>query len=229
MPRNKEEWKVYKNVFSEFSLRNLFKLSTEGHFEELESPIFIGKEANIFSARTKDGDTIIVKIYRLENCNFNKMYEYIGADPRYLKLKRNRRDIVFSWTQREYKNLMIAREVIRVPTPITFKSNILLMEMIGDPAPMLKDTVPKDPEDFMRKIINNILKLKDKGLVHGDLSAFNILNHEEEPVFIDFSQSTMTKTPNAKELYDRDLNNIKNFFRKHLSQEKIDEVVSLIQ
>ncbi|MBU1202172.1 MAG: serine protein kinase RIO [Nanoarchaeota archaeon] len=229
MGKSKEKWKVYKNVFSEFSRKNLFKLTSEGHFEELKTPIFIGKEANIFSARTKDETQVIVKIYRLENCNFNKMYEYIAADPRYLRTKKQKRSIVFSWTQREFKNLMIAREAIRVPTPITFKSNILVMEMIGDPAPMLKDKRPKKPKEFLKKIVVNIQKLKERGLVHGDLSEFNILNHDEEPIFIDFSQGTLLISPNAYSLYDRDLNNIRRFFKKMISEKEIEEVIKSVQ
>ena len=73
----REKFKTYGNVFDEFTNRNLFKLATQGHFEELESTVSIGKEANIFTARTKDGELKIVKIYRLENCDFNKMYDYI--------------------------------------------------------------------------------------------------------------------------------------------------------
>jgi len=229
MPKYKEEWKVYKNVFSEFSLRTLFKLSSKGHFEELLEPISIGKEANIFSANTKNDEIIIVKIYRLENCNFNKMYPYIAADPRYLKLKKQRRATVFSWTQREFKNLMIAQEAIRVPTPIAFKNNIILMEMIGEPALMLKDAIPKNPELFLKKIVQNVKKLREQGLVHADLSEFNILNHNEKPIFIDFSQATLTKSPNAKELYERDINNIRRFFKKLLSEKKVDNLLKSVQ
>lgn len=229
MPKYKEEWKVYKNVFSEFSLRTLFKLSTEGHFEELRSPITIGKEANIFSAVTKDDEDIIVKIYRLENCNFNKMYQYIAEDPRYMKLSKQRRATVFSWVQREYKNLMIARDVIRVPKPITFKNNIILMEMIGDPAPMLKDTQMENPEEFLKSTAENVMALKKAGLVHGDLSEFNILNHNDEPVFIDFSQSTLTKSPGAKALFERDKKNLKRFFKKSLDEKKVDKILQRVK
>lgn len=228
MPKNKEEWKVYKNVFSEFSLRSLFKLASEGHFEELDRPLHIGKEANVFIAKTKEGNEVIVKIYRLENCNFNKMHEYIASDPRYQKLSNQKREIIFSWTQREFKNLMIAREAIRVPLPITFKNNIIVMEMIGEPSPMLKDCRPKSPEEFLKKILENMKQIKNEGLIHGDLSEFNILNNDEEPVFIDFSQSTLTKSPRAKELYERDLNNIKRFFKKMLKEEKIEEIVKKV-
>ncbi|HGJ64037.1 TPA: serine protein kinase RIO [bacterium] len=212
----KEEWKVYGNVFSEHSRRLLFKMSGQGYFEELESQISVGKEANVFTAITKNNDRIIVKIYRLENCNFNKMYDYLIADPRYLGTARNQRRIVFTWTQREFRNLMLAREVIKVPKPIAFKDNILLMEFIGktDPAPELKNHPPKDPEKFFKKIVENMHKLYNKGLIHGDLSPFNILNHNEEPVFIDFSQGTMITAADASILLKRDIHNISTYFKR---------------
>jgi RIO kinase 1 len=221
---NREEWKVYGNVFSEHSRKLLFKMSSQGYFEELEAAVSVGKEANVFTATTKDRQRIIAKIYRLENCNFNKMYDYLKADPRYIDTARNQRRIIFTWTQREFRNLMLAREVIKVPKPIAFKDNVVLMEFIGntDPAPELKGYPPKDPEKFFKKVIENMQKLYKKGLIHGDLSPFNILNHNEEPVFIDFSQGTMIDATDADELLKRDIKNIAIYFRK-ISKMKIDE------
>jgi len=221
--KNREEWKVYKNVFSEFSLRNIFKLSSQGHFEELESPLSIGKEANIFTAKTKNQGRIVLKIYRLENCNFNKMYHYIASDSRYPNIKKRKRDIVFAWVQREYRNLMLAREAIKVPTPLAFKYNIILLSFVGShekPAPMLKDKHPKNKKKFFEKIIVNMKKLYKKGLIHGDLSSFNILNHKEEPVFIDFSQSVTLESSMAEELLERDIGNVCNYFSKFFKVDK---------
>lgn len=214
--KSREDWKVYGNVFSTFSLRNIFKLKSQGYFNEMGSPLSIGKEANIFTAQRHDGSLIIVKMYRLENCNFNKMYDYIMQDNRYLKLKRNKRDIVFSWTQREYRNLLLARDHIAVPTPFAVKDNIILMEFIGDdqPASKLKDEAPKNPQAFFNEVIKAIETLTKAGLVHGDLSEYNILNHHDKPVFIDFSQATTIDSGNASNLLYRDLTNVCNFFRK---------------
>lgn len=223
--KNKEEWKVYGNVFSKHSLELLFNLSAQGYFEELESTISVGKEANIFSATTKDNDRIIAKIYRLENCNFSKMYEYLSNDPRYISVKHKTRLLVFSWVQREYKNLLIARTAITVPKPIAFKDNILLMQFIGesDPAPMLKDTKLSNPKLMFKKIISNIEKLYSKGLVHADLSAFNILVDRNEPIFIDFSQSVPKTSDNAKDFLKRDIRNICTFFRKYFEISDLEE------
>lgn len=212
--KSREEWKIYNNVFDQFTNRLLFNLSTQGHFKELSSPIALGKEANVFYAEKEDGSPVIVKIYRLENCNFNKMFSYITSDPRFLGLENQKRKIVFSWVQREYRNLLIARQKIKVPTPIAFKDNVLIMEFIGEeePAPMLKDLKPKNPEVFLKKIVKNVKLLISSGLIHGDLSDFNILNYNEEPVFIDFSQATVITSQNASELLERDIKNIKKCF-----------------
>lgn len=220
-----EDWKVYGNVFSSHSRKLLFKMASQGYFEELESAVNTGKEANVFTALTKENNRIIVKIYRLENCNFNKMREYLLSDPRYINTSTNSRQIVFTWTQREYRNLMLAREVIRVPKPIAIKDNVLLMEYIGDdnPTPELKNKPAKDPKKFFDKVINNMKKLYKIGLIHGDLSQFNILNHQEEPVFIDFSQATMKDASNAEDLLKRDLKNICIYFRKFFAIKQKEE------
>lgn len=226
MKKSLEKFKIYKNVFDNFTLRTLFKLNTENHFEDLLSPIMIGKESNVFLASTQTQDFVIVKIYRLHSCNFNKMYSYIKTDPRFQQLKNQRRQVIFKWVQREYRNLLLAREKISVPQPIAFMNNVIVMESIGDnvPAPQLKDKIPKNIKEFSDKVIESMVNLTKLGLVHGDLSEFNILNQNEKPVFIDFSQSTSTKDPNALEYLERDLKIIVKFFKKHkyeLDGEKI--------
>ena len=223
----KEKFKTEHNVFDDFTNRTIFKLISEGHFEGLESTISLGKEANIFSA-TKGSKRVMVKVYRVNNCNFNKMYDYIKSDPRFTGLKGKKRNIIFHWVQREYRNLMKARKAsVKVPLPITFKNHVLVMEFIGfkdDIAPMLKDQKPKDPQKFFDEIIKNIKRLYKAGLVHADLSAFNILNFEEKPVFIDFSQGSSSEDQRAKEYLERDVDNLINFFKKQglkLDKEKV--------
>ncbi|MEK6963107.1 MAG: serine protein kinase RIO [Nanoarchaeota archaeon] len=214
---SREAWKTYKNVFDNASLLILEKLKSQHKLDELKSPISIGKEANIFTAKV-GSKTIIAKIYRVENCNFNKMYSYICTDPRYPKLTRVRRQIIFLWAQREYHNLLRAAEVIRVPKPLAQRNNIILMEQIGksEPAPKLKDVLPKNIEKFFKDVVNSTKKLYQSGLIHGDLSEYNILNYRDKPVFIDFSQGTQVDNHNARELIERDVKNICRFFGKHI-------------
>ena len=172
----------------------------------------------------------MVKIYRLETCDFNRMFDYIKDDPRYLRIKKGKRNIVFTWVQREYRNLLKAREAnVNVPTPLTFYNNVLVLEFVGDGgyiAPKLKDGIPKNPKEFFDKIVLNIRKLYKARLVHADLSAFNILNHNETPVFIDFSQCTTLESSRANEYLERDIRNVCSFFKKiglKLDEAKIKE------
>ena len=220
------------NVFDNFTNRTLFKLISEGHFKGLESPISVGKESNVFSALTKSSKRVIVKIYRLETCDFNRMYDYIKADPRFHKLRRKKRKIIFAWVQREYKNLLKADKAkVRIPKPITFSNNILILEFIGqgnDIAPKLKDKIPKDKKQFFNKTVEYIKKLYKAGLVHADLSSFNILNFKEKPVLIDFSQSTTLEHPEAMDFLKRDIKNVCDFFIKlglKIDEEKITKSI----
>ncbi len=211
----KEKFKTYGDVFDSFTKRNLFFLSSHHLFEESTlSPVSIGKESNVFSAKSSKG-SVIIKIYRLETSDFNKMYYYIRNDPRFPTIKHNRRKIIFSWVQREYRNLLKAREAgIKVPTPFAFLSNILVMEQIGPPSPKLKDLLPDSPSSFYKKSKQYDARLYRAGLVHGDLSEFNILNLDQTPVFIDLSHATSISNPISKELLERDVKNLCRFFSK---------------
>lgn len=209
--------KTFKAVFDNFTNVTILKLISKGQLDGLEGPISIGKEANVFAALAQR-ERVAVKIYRMATCDFNRMYDYIKADPRFPALDKSRRRVVLLWAQREYRNLFLARQAgVRVPTPRAVMNNVLVMEFIGDdgqPALRLKDSWPKKPQEFFDTVVKYMQKLHKAGLVHTDLSQFNILNHNDEPVFIDLSQATTFENPNAKEYLIRDIKNVCAFFRK---------------
>ena len=214
----RERFTTLNDVFEQFTLRNLFVLSRKDHFvEDTLSPLSIGKEANVFTAASKEGGRVVVKIYRLETADFNSMYDYIGADPRYASLKKKQREVIFAWCQREYRNLMACREAgVRTPLPLTFLKNILVMTQVGEEAPAqkIKDDIPKKPQKFFAETIEQIKKLYRYGYVHSDLSKFNILNLGQHPILIDVSQMIPTNAPNAYEYLKRDIENVSDFFRR---------------
>ncbi|HLD18742.1 MAG TPA: RIO1 family regulatory kinase/ATPase [Candidatus Nanoarchaeia archaeon] len=223
----REKFKTQDDVFDRFTQDNIRKLIGQNHFEEDSfSPLFIGKESNVFKADSHRGP-VIVKIYRLQTCDFNKMYSYIKNDPRYTKLRKQRRNVVFAWCQREYRNLFTAREAgVRVPLPFAFSNNILVMEFIGDESVALKvkNDYPKNPKEFLDECLENVKKLVKGGLVHGDLSSFNILNWNQKPIFIDFSQSMPVRAMGADQLLARDLKNLLDFFAKNGEKRDFDKI-----
>jgi RIO kinase 1 len=214
----RERFKTLNDVFDQFTIRNLFVLSRKDHFvEDTLSPLSIGKEANVFTAAALDGSRVVVKIYRLETADFNKMYDYIAADPRYISLKKKHREVIFAWCQREYRNLMTCREAgVHAPLPIAFLKNILIMQQVGEEAPAqkIKDDIPKKPQKFFAEVIEEMKKLYRHGYVHSDLSKFNILNLGQHPILIDVSQMIPVNAPNAYEYLKRDVENVADFFRR---------------
>jgi RIO kinase 1 len=147
------------------------------------------------------------------------MWSYLSSDPRYKNVKPQRRQTIFAWVQREFRNLLKAREAdVRVPTPHHFLHNILIQEYITDgkrAAPQLNKTEILDPQKLYDDLMEEMRKLYHGAkLIHGDLSPFNILYDGTAPVIIDMSQTTAIDDPNAKEYIARDVKNMTTFFQK---------------
>ncbi len=207
-----KELKIERGVFDNLTLMTLYEFLNKGYMKEVVGIIKEGKESAIFLG--KGDEKIAIKVYRTHAIDFKTMWQYLIGDPRFMKIKKSRLEIAKQWCLREYKNLQIAYEAgVSCPKPIIAKNNVLLMQFIGEdePAPRLVD-FGGSKKDYLF-ILDNIKKLLKTGLVHGDLSAYNILYHEK-PVLIDFSQATTLKNNIALDLLKRDIQNINSYFKK---------------
>lgn len=231
---------VFADVFDDATLMALYDLSRKGYIDAMGGSVSTGKEANIFHAITKENDIkeVAVKIYMISTANFNSMKEYILGDPRFMGIKHTKKDIIFAWAKKEFKNLKRAEEAgVRVPKPYIVKRNILLMEFIGKdgiPMPQLKDVKPSQEE--AKRIFNRVLEYMNMlysgaELVHADLSEYNILVdvNNMEPVIIDMGQSVTIDHLNAETYLQRDVINIARFFTKLNIPVNEDEMISIIK
>jgi RIO kinase 1 len=146
------------------------------------------------------------------------MTEYIIGDERFKEVRKDKLEIVKLWTKKEYRNLEdFTKAKIRVPTPIAWNRNCLLMEFIGKDgiaAPRLKEKPFLDPKKQYEILCEYMAKMANARLVHADLSEYNILNNDEELVIIDVGQAVTTMHPNAREFYTRDLTNVSKYFAR---------------
>jgi RIO kinase 1 len=198
----------------------LNKLLKTGTLNRIEGIISAGKEANVYLAYGQNNEEYAIKIYKIDTNTSRWMRNYIIGDPRFKKIPNNVSKIIYLWAGKEFKNLKRAYKVgLSVPEPMYVKNNVLIMEYIGFesiPAPKLKEIkAPKDPINLLNEVLNFMKDLYQKAnLVHGDLSEFNILYHNQKPVVIDISQAVTVHHPKAEVYLVRDITNIFNYFEK---------------
>lgn len=220
--RRKDEdlLKTVEEVFDTFTLQALYRLINKKVIDVLYGVVDAGKESRVYWAKSPQGEDLAVKIFLTSTREFKKtVLQYIDGDPRFKKIKRDTRNIVYAWALKEFKNLKRAYEAgVSVPKPIAVYKNIIVMTFIGEngvPAPLLKDAEISNYEEMFWKIVNNVKILYSKAkIVHADLSEYNIMVWKGGPVFFDFGQAVLTSHPNAEFFLERDVKNVVNFFRK---------------
>ncbi len=215
--KDANQLKVYDEVFDQRTLMVIYKLINDGDVVTVDYPVSTGKEGNVFHATTKHG-AAAMKIFRVSNATFNALADYIVGDPRFRGLKGDRRKMICAWATKEYKNLE-RMEVAgaRVPKPLAVEENVLIMSYIGDettPAPMLRHVKLDDPVAGLDDVIDNMKCIQKAGLVHGDLSEYNILFWDGKTYVIDVGQAVTKDHRNADEWFQRDAGNIARYFRK---------------
>ncbi len=212
--------KTEDEVFDKSTIKILEKLISNRVLDTLDFPISTGKEGNVFRGVTPEKKLVAVKIYRITTSTFKNISNYIIGDPRFESIHLTRRDIVFAWTQKEYKNLERLKSAgIKAPRPIISIKNVLVMEYIGyknRPAPLLKDVKLENPKEIFKILLNYLsVMYKKAGLVHGDFSAYNVLMFRNKPYLIDLGAGVLIEHPNSHEFLKRDIHNIVNHFKKY--------------
>lgn len=209
-----------EEVFDNSTRMVVFDLMNSGYFHELNGVVSSGKEARVYWGTTKEGTDVAVKIYLTSSADFKAgMHKYIAGDPRFKDVKHDTRSLISVWAQKEFRNLgEAAAAKVRVPKPIVVKSNVVVMEFIGEKgvsAPSLKEQPPEDPEKVYKQLVTYLKRLYQKAkIVHGDLSEYNMMIWKSKLIIFDVSQSVSIQHPLADFMLKRDLTNVNRFFRR---------------
>ena len=230
--KNESLRKIFEDVFDSATIQTIHELARKKYIDQLEYVISTGKEGNVFRCRAGKGHYAL-KIYKIETSDFRHMADYIIGDERFKKVRKDKLEIVKAWTKKEQRNLFDLNNAgIRVPLPITFNRNCLVMEFIGKngvPAPRAKEKQFKEPEKQYTVLCDYLARMYIIGLVHSDLSEYNILNNDEELVIIDVGQTITVKHPNAREFFERDINNLSKWFKKQGVKTNYDEMYAKVK
>jgi len=218
--KRSEEYEVFEEVFDRSTLMVIYNFLKKGTISEIHGVVKAGKESRVYWGKDEQGNELAIKIYLTISAEFRKgMLKYIEGDPRFKRIRRSTRSLVFAWALKEFKNLQQATAAkIRVPRPIAVEKNVLIMEFIGKngiSAPSLKEKPPKNPERTYKTLLTYLRQLYSKAeLVHGDLSEYNIMIWKGHPVLFDMSQAVLLSHPLADSLLDRDLKNLNRYFTR---------------
>ncbi|ACV46832.1 MULTISPECIES: serine/threonine-protein kinase Rio1 [Halomicrobium] len=233
--KNTEQFKVTASVFDDATYGALYKLVQDGHIDAFGGPISTGKEANVYTALAGDSEArsasgqsggdgeprdeeVAVKVYRINASDFRDMRGYLDGDPRFEGIGSDKKKVVTAWVRKEFANLQRAQKAgVRVPNPIAVQRNVLVMEYIATEdgrAKRLNEVHIENPETAFEVVREYMRRLYDAGLVHGDLSEYNIVFHEGQLVVIDLGQAVTVHHGNARDYLERDCENVANFFAR---------------
>jgi RIO kinase 1 len=210
-------------------------LYEDGIVDEVLSRLMSGKEAIVYVVRCGT-DIRCAKVYKeVHKRSFKKAVEYQegrgGRNSRRGRAMENkssygRKQQEEAWQNAEVDALYrLADAGVRVPQAYGCFDGVLIMELItdanGDVAPRLNDvslTQEQAMEDHA-SIMNDVAQMLSVGVIHGDLSEFNVLLDEFGPVIIDLPQAVdASGNNNAKAMLERDVNNMTNYYAQFAPQ-----------
>ena len=204
-------------------------LVEDGLVDEVTRQLMSGKEATVYVVRC--GDEIrCAKVYKEANQRgFHQAVHY--TEGRKVKNSRQaramekgsrygRKEQESAWQRSEVDALYkLAAAGVRVPYPYGFYEGVLLMELVSDEhgaaAPRLNDLElsAEQAREFHAMLIRQVVLMLCAGIVHGDLSEFNILVDRHGPVIIDLPQAVdAAANNNASRMLERDVENLANYF-----------------
>ena len=211
------------------SPKRLQSLIEEGLIDTVVRQLMSGKEALVYVVRCGE-ETRCAKVYKeATQRSFRQAVDY--TENRKVKNTRQARAMAkgtrfgreaqeAAWQSAEVDALYrLADAGVRVPKPYNFFEGVLLMELVtdeqGDAAPRLNDVVltPEQARAHHRTLLTEVVRMLCAGVVHGDLSEFNILLAQDGPVIIDLPQAVDAAGNNhANRMLLRDVDNLRSFF-----------------
>jgi RIO kinase 1 len=202
-------------------------LIDDGVIDEVIRSLKSGKEATVYIVRC-GSEQRCAKVYRdMAQRSFQQRSQYqegrkvrgsrqaraIGKKTRY-----GRKEEENSWKNTEVNALyQLAEAGVRVPRPYGYFTGVLIMELITDAegrsAPRLDEVelTAQQARAYHEFLVRQVVRMLSVGIIHGDLSAFNVLVGPDGPVIIDLPQAvSATGNNSAQLLLERDVNNIRN-------------------
>ena len=217
LPDGFKKNKTVNEVLDKPTVLTLHDMIKDKTISYVNGVIRAGKESVIFWAVSPDNHNVALKVYLTSTSSFKKRSSYIIGDPRFSRIGKNTRRLVYLWAKKEYKNLIrCVKSGLIVVKPIVVKKNVLALEFIGKNGIPTKTLVESQVvvKDY-KSAISLIEQLyKQANLIHCDFSEYNIFKTKKGLILFDLGSAVDLEHPKAQEFLKRDINNISRFFVK---------------
>ena len=195
----------------------------------LGNQIGVGKESDIYITASPTGRQLVLKLHRLGRISFRT----VKANRDYLRNRSSGSWMYLSRlaAQKEHAFMRVLhREGFPVPEPVGWSRHTVVMEFIDAFPLRMIDSIP-EPGKLYAELMDMIVRLAQRGLIHGDFNEFNILIKEEgegekvrlTPILIDFPQMMSTNHANAEFYFDRDVGCVKRYFERRFKYTSDEE------
>ena len=209
--------KVINEVLDKPTVLLLYDLIKSQIISYVNGVIKSGKESVLFWAVSPEESDLALKIYLTSTSNFKNRSKYLIGDPRFSRIKKGTKNLVYLWAKKEFQNISKCYDCgINVVKPIHISKNVLIMEFVGNNGKPENNLLESNITDHdYRESLQIIDDLYNKAnLVHGDFSEYNIFKTKKGLKLFDLGSAVDLEHPKATEFLKRDINNISNFFVK---------------
>ena len=204
----KVPYEGYALVFNGYDTLALNTLTHRGTIQALGTLIGVGKESEVYEAMGLG--PVVLKFHRVgqrsfQSARLKRGYMPEGGHCPWLFASSNS-------AKMEYDALKILHPAVSVPLPIDQNRHVVAMSFV--PGVNLSRAALAEPEMILDEILDNVREAYRLGIVHGDLSEFNVMVDEGQCWLIDWPQWVETAHPNAGEILARDIENILQYFKR---------------
>lgn len=204
----KVPYEGYALVFNGYDTLALHTLTRRGTVQALGTLIGVGKESEVYEAMGLG--VVVLKFHRVGQRSFQSARLKRGYMP-----EAGHCPWIFASSnsaKMEYDALKTLHPAVSVPLPIDQNRHVVAMSFV--PGVNLSRATLAEPETVLDDILDNIREAYRLGIVHGDLSEFNVMVDEGQCWLIDWPQWVETSHPNAGETLARDIENILQYFKR---------------
>ncbi|NXL48417.1 RIOK2 kinase, partial [Podilymbus podiceps] len=208
----------YRLTNAGYDFLALKTLSSRQVINSVGNQMGVGKESDIYIVANEEEQQFALKLHRLGRTSFRSLknkrdYHKHRHKMSWLYLSR-----LAAMKEFAYMKALHDRK-FPVPKPVDHNRHAVVMELI-DGYPLCQVRQMEDPASVYSELMDLIVKLANHGLIHGDFNEFNLmLNSDDHITVIDFPQMISTSHANAEWYFDRDVNCIKEFFKKRFNYE----------